>query len=207
MSYAEKSLEQFTDLLASSAPAPGGGGACALCGALAAALGSMVGQLTVGKARYAQNESALHALGERAEKLRIELLEMIDGDEAAFAPLSQAYALPKDTPGREETLERCLLSAAASPMRIAELCCEAVELCEGYAALGSRLVLSDAATGAALASGALRGAVINIKVNTALMRDRSAAAALDARADALEKEYAARSDAVCVAVAAALGFS
>ena len=90
MSYAEKSLEQFTALLASSAPAPGGGGACALCGALAAALGSMVGQLTVGKARYAQNESALHALGERAEKLRIELLEMIDGDEAAFAPLSQA---------------------------------------------------------------------------------------------------------------------
>lgn len=206
MSYAEKTLESFTSVLASSAPAPGGGGACALCGALAAALGEMVGALTVGKAKYASNEPALLALGERAGNARRELLALIDGDEAAFAPLAAAYALPKDAPDREATLERCLVTAASAPLRIAALCCEVVELCEGYAALGSRLVLSDAATGAALARGALCGAIVNVKVNTALMHDRAAADELNARAEAMEKEYTVRADAVCAAVAAALGF-
>lgn len=206
MSYANQTLAAFSAALASSAASPGGGGACALCGALAAALGEMVGNLTVGKAKYAANEPALLSLGERAEQARAALLEMIDGDEAAFAPLARAYSLPKEDPEREQTIERCLRDAAAAPLRIAELCSEAIELCEGYAALGSRLLLSDAATGAALAGGALRGAVINVKVNTALMRDREAAAVLDRRADALLAEYGARAEAAEKAVAAALGY-
>lgn len=206
MAMTHESLESFAALLASSASSPGGGGASALCGALAAALGSMVGALTVGKKNYAANEPELLRLGERAEDARLSLLAMIDGDAAAFAPLAAAYSLPKDAPGRAETLESALRSAADAPVKIAELCCEVIELLEGYAALGSRLVLSDAATGAALAKGALRGAVINGKVNTALMRDREYAAALDARLDQLQREYGARADAVCDAVAVSLGF-
>lgn len=207
MALTQQTLEGFASLLGSSAPSPGGGGASALCGALAAALGSMVGSLTVGKKKYAANEPELLALGLRAEKARTELLELIDGDAAAFAPLAAAYSLPKDAPGRDETLESALRSAAGAPARIAALCCEVIELLEGYAALGSRLVLSDAATGAALARGALRGAVINAKVNTVLMRDRDYAAALDARLDQMLREYSARADCICEAVAASLGFS
>lgn len=206
MSAREQSLDAFLSDLASSLPSPGGGGASALCGALAAALASMVGALTVGKKQYAAHEAELLSLGKRAEAAREELLAMIDGDAAAFAPLSRAYALPKDTPEREEILERCLRDAAAAPQRIAQLCCEVIELTEGYAALGSRLVLSDAATGAALAKGALRGAVINIKVNTALMLDRDYAGAMTAQWEEKERAYAARADAVCDAVAASLGF-
>ena len=192
----EKTLARFCDELASSVPAPGGGGAGALAAALAAALGGMVVSLTVGKKKYAANEETLRALGERAEALRGELLGMIDADAEAFAPLARAYSLPKDAPGRAETLEEALHRAAESPARIAALCCEVIEVLEGCAQYGSLLVLSDAASGAALAEGALRAAVINVKVNTALMRNHNHAAALNARMDELESEYAARAAAI-----------
>lgn len=196
----DKSLSLFASELASSAPSPGGGGAAALGGALAAALGGMVVSLTVGKPKYAANEDALRAVGERAEAARLALLAMIDADAEAFAPLARAYSLPKDDPDREAVLEEALDRAAASPMRIAELCCEVIELLEGCAAMGSPLVLSDAASGAALAEGALHAAVINVKVNTALMRDRGRAEELNARADALEKTYCTRTEAVRLAL-------
>lgn len=192
----DKSLSRFSTELASTSPSPGGGGAAALCGALAAALGGMVVSLTVGKKKYEANESALRELGERAEKLREELLGMIDGDADAFAPLARAYSMPKDAPDREEVLEAALRRAAASPARIAELCCEVIEILEGCASLGSLLVLSDAASGAALAEGALSAAVVNVKVNTALMRSRNHAAALNAHIDELQSEYSARAAAI-----------
>ena len=192
----DKTLAHFSAELASSAPAPGGGGAAALCGALAAALGGMVVSLTVGKKKYADNENALQELGKRAEKAREELLGMIDADAEAFAPLARAYSLSKDAPDREQILEEALHRAAASPVRIAELCCEVIEILEGCASMGSLLVLSDAASGAALAEGALHAAVVNVKVNTALMHSRNHAAALNARVDEMEKEYAARAAAI-----------
>ncbi len=198
----DKTLARFGDELASSSPAPGGGGAAALGGALAAALGGMVVSLTIGKKKYAANESALRELGARAEKLRKELLDMIDADAEAFAPLARAYSLPKDAPDRDAILEEALVRAAAAPMKIAELCCEVIEILEGCASLGSLLVLSDAASGAALAEGALRAAAINVKVNTALMHSRSHAAALNARMEEMEKEFAARA----AAIRASLGY-
>ncbi len=192
MNNRDKTLSRFGAELASSSPAPGGGGAAALCGALAAALGGMVVSLTVGKKKYAANESALRQLGERAERLRGELLDMIDRDAEAFAPLSRAYSLPRDADGREQIMEDALRRAAASPERIAELCCEVIEILEDCASMGSLLVLSDAASGAALAEGALHAAVVNVKVNTALMRSRNHAAALNARMEEMESEYALR---------------
>ena len=94
----------FIDKLASADPTPGGGGACAYCGALAAALGSMVGNLTVGKPKYAQVEERVkETLGE-LEALRVRLLELIDEDARAFAPLAAAYGMPRSTP--EELAEQ-----------------------------------------------------------------------------------------------------
>ena len=184
MSAKDQSLDAFLSDLASSLPSPGGGGAAALCGALAAGLASMVVALSIGKKQCAAHEAKLSGLGIRAE----------------------AASLPKDTPERAEILESCLRQAASAPKKIADACCAVIELAEGCAACGSRLVLSDAATAAALAGGALRGAVINVKVNTALMRDREYAESLSAELEEKEREYAVRADAVCNAVAAALGF-
>ena len=82
-------------------------------------------------------------------------------------------------------LERCLKDAAAVPMRIAKLAVETAGVLRAFGRKGSKLMISDAATGAAIVEGVLKGAVINVRVNTRLMKDREAAAALDAEAEAL----------------------
>lgn len=107
----ERTIEGFLAALASPAPAPGGGGAAALTGALGIALGNMVGNLTLGKKKYAAVEEELLALNAEAEKLREELLELIDEDARAFLPLSRAYAIPRDDPERGKIMEEALLRA------------------------------------------------------------------------------------------------
>ncbi|MCD7903111.1 MAG: cyclodeaminase/cyclohydrolase family protein [Oscillospiraceae bacterium] len=196
MALIDQSVQDFSAALASRAAVPGGGGASAAAAALGAALGEMVGALTVGKPKYAAAEDALRGLMARAETLRLRLLDCVDRDAAAFAPLAEAYAIPKDEPTRAETLERCLRAAAAVPLELLELCCEGIALQEAFAEKGSALAVSDAATGAALLNGALYGAAVNVKVNTRLMRDRAYADALDARVDALLAEYPPRAQAV-----------
>ena len=96
----------FTEALASNAPTPGGGGAAALVGAVGAALGHMVGALTVGKKKYAAVEAELTACMERIDALRLRLLELVQRDADCFAPLARAYGMAKDDPKRGETLER-----------------------------------------------------------------------------------------------------
>ena len=130
------SCGEFAAKLASKDAVPGGGGASALAGALAAALGSMVGELTIGKKKYEDVQDDLLRLGERAAALREELLSLVDGDAEAFLPLSKAYGIPKGTPGRDELLEKCLRDAAAVPFRVMELCEETLSLLSEYAEKG-----------------------------------------------------------------------
>ena len=196
MEMLHKSVNEFTAALASRASVPGGGSASALAGALAAALGGMVGELTVGKKQYAAAEPILRELLGQAEELREALLACVEKDAAALAPLAEAYAKPKDDPARAETLEVCLRAAAAPPMEVLELTARTVELLRSFADMGSPLAVSDAAVGAALAAAALRGAEINVRVNTRLMRDRTAAAALDDRARTIAESALRRAEAV-----------
>lgn len=196
MEMLHKSVNEFTAALASRASVPGGGSASALAGALAAALGGMVGELTVGKKKYAAAEPILRELLGQAEELREALLACVEKDAAALAPLAEAYAIPKDDPARAETLEACLRAAAAPPMEVLELTARTVELLRSFADMGSPLAVSDAAVGAALAAAALRGAEINVRVNTRLMRDRTAAAALDDRARTIAESALRRAEAV-----------
>ena len=153
----------------------------------------MVGELTVGKEKYAVVEPILRELLDEAETLRGRLLDCVEKDAAALAPLAKAYAIPKGDPQRAETLEACL-TAAAPPMEVLELTGRTVELLRGFADMGSPIAVSDAAVGAALALAALRGAEINVRVNTRLMQDRERAAALDAKAHALVDKYARQAE-------------
>ena len=179
------SVRAFTDELAAKVSVPGGGGASALVGALASALGSMVGNFTLGKKKYADVEPEIIRLMDKAAELQNKLLACIDKDAEGFEPLSRAYGLPKDAPGRDETLEKCLRDAAAVPFEIAELAAEVIAVQEEFAKKGSKLMVSDAGCGAAFARAALEGAVLNVRVNTKLMKDREYAAQLDARVDEL----------------------
>ena len=185
MSMNDLSVRAFTDELAAKVSVPGGGGASALVGALASALGSMVGNFTLGKKKYADVEPEIIRLMDKAAELQNKLLACIDKDAEGFEPLSRAYGLPKDAPGRDETLEKCLRDAAAVPFEIAELAAEVIAVQEEFAKKGSKLMVSDAVCGAAFARAALEGAVLNVRVNTKLMKDREYAANLDARVDEL----------------------
>jgi len=205
MSYCDLSVSGFAAALASDSSVPGGGGACALCGALAAALGSMVGSLTLRKKKNADVTDELAALLEESEHLRAELLSMIDTDGEAFAPLARVYSLPSDTPGRVELMEDCLRGAARAPLHIVELCGRVLGVLERFAECGSKSVLSDAAAAAAIVNGAAAGAAVTVKINAASMRDRAFAETLCGQVDTLVCEYSARADEIYAAVCDKLG--
>ncbi|WP_130871087.1 cyclodeaminase/cyclohydrolase family protein [Intestinimonas massiliensis (ex Afouda et al. 2020)] len=189
MNTAEQTCQGFLDALASKAPVPGGGGASALVGALGAALCTMVGNYTVGKKKYADVEEDVKALMARAEDIRARLLALVDADAEAFEPLSKAYAIPKDDPSREAVMEKCLQDAAATPMAILRLSCEAIDLHREMLDKGSVIMLSDVGTGVVFCQSALYGAALNVRVNTRSMADRAFAQAMDEEVDALVEKY------------------
>ena len=185
----EQTCAEFADLLASKAAVPGGGGASAMVAALGAALGGMVGALTVGKEKYAAVEADIKELMARAEVLQKKLLDCVDRDAEAFAPLAEAYAIPKDDPKRDAVMEECLRRAAAVPMEILDLSCEMIDLHRQFADKGSALAVSDAATGVVFCWSALYGAVMNVKVNTKAMKDRAYADELNRHVDGQVEKY------------------
>lgn len=189
----EKNVDKFLETLASSAPAPGGGGAAALCGALAIALGNMVGNLTLGKKKYADVQEDIAELNAKAEALRAGFVALVDADAEAFAPLSRAYSIPKDDPARDEIMEPALLKAAEAPLEIMRKCAEALDLISGYAAKGSALAISDAGCAAALCGAAMEAAALNVKINTKSMKNRAVADNINAEMNELLQKYFALS--------------
>jgi len=190
----ELSIKEFTEQLASKTSVPGGGGASALVGSVGIALGDMVGEFTVGKKKYQEVEPEILKLMARAKALADELLQCIEDDAVAFEPLSKAYGIPKEDPSRDEIMEKCLKDAAKVPFRILELACEAVDLQRDFADKGSVLMISDAATGVAMLQGAIKGAAVNVKINTKSMKDRDYAKALDDKVSALVQEYTKKAE-------------
>lgn len=198
MTFQALDLQSFAAQLASRAAVPGGGGASALVGALAAALGSMVGELTVGKRKYAAVEPEVKSIMECMGSLRERLLALIDADVEAFLPLSRAYGLPRETEEqrteRQRVMEEALQCAARPPLAIMEACGEVILLHAELIDKGSVLALSDVGVGAVLARAALQGAALNVFINTASMTDRNTAKAWNARADALLERFTAVAD-------------
>ena len=189
----EKNVDKFLAELASSAPTPGGGGAAALCGALGIALGNMVGNLTLGKKKYADVQKDIAELNAKAEALRAGFVALVDADAEAFAPLSRAYSIPKDDPARDEIMEPALLRAAEAPLEIMRKCAEALELISGYAAKGSALAISDAGCAAALCGAAMEAAALNVKINTKSMKNLAVADNINAEMNELLQKYFALS--------------
>lgn len=196
-----ENMDSFLEDLASSKATPGGGGAAALAGALGAALGSMVVNLTMGKKKYAEHEELLRETLEKTEALRRELKDLIAADAAAFAPLAKAYGLPKNTPAeiaaKERVMEAALADAAAVPLRIMEKGLEGLRLQEILAEKGSRLAISDVACGARLLRAAVACGEMNVYINTGLMKDRVLASRLEREAERISGESQALTDWIC----------
>ncbi len=194
MDFTQNSCREFVSVLASSAPVPGGGGAAALVAAIGTALGNMVGSLTVGKKKYADVEAEIVALKARCDALQTELLDQVPADAEGFEPLSRAYGIPKDDPTRDQVLEEATLVACRVPVRIMELCCEAIDAIAVFAAKGSRLAVSDAGCGAACVKGALQAASLNVFINTKTLKDREKAEELNRKCLGMLEEYGAKAD-------------
>ena len=172
------------------------------------ALGNMVGSLTVGKKKYAAVEEEIYDLKAKCDKLQAELLALVERDAEVFEPLAKAYGMPRET--EEEKAEKArvmeivLKDACSVPMEIMEKCCEAIELIKEFAAKGSALAVSDAGVGAAFCKAALKGASLNVYINTKSMADKEYAAQLNAKADAMLEKYPPIADEIFESVLARL---
>lgn len=194
MRFDEKKISEFTDALASADAIPGGGGASALVGAVGIALGNMVGALTVGKKKYAAVEEEIKAAMTEGECLRRELLDMMDKDAEAFAPLLKAYRTPKDEPGRDEMVQKALVAACQAPIAVMRTVCKALDLIEEFAAKGTVVAISDAGVGAICCKAALQGAFLNVYTNTASMKDREYAEMMESEAQDMLDKYCDKAD-------------
>ena len=199
------SCREFVTVLASDAPAPGGGGAAALVGAIGTALGNMVGSLTVGKKKYADVQDEILALKAKCDDLQKQLLDQVEADEVNFLPLAKAYGIPKDDPNRDKIMEEATIIACSTPMKIMELCCQAIDYIAVFAAKGSRLAVSDAGCGAVICKSALQAASLNVFINTKTLKNREVAQEMNARALGMLDKYGAIADEIFNIVKAGFG--
>ena len=197
-----ESCRKFVEVLASDAPAPGGGGAAAVVGAVGTALGNMVGSLTVGKKKYAAVQDEILELKAKCDALQKELLDQVEADEIGFVPLARAYGIPKDDPSRPQVLEEATVSACAVPMHIMELCCQAIECVAVFAEKGSRLAVSDAGCAAICCKAALQAASLNVFINTKSLRNRDIAGEMNAKANTMLDTYCPMADRIYAQVRA-----
>lgn len=183
---------EFLEELASEQPTPGGGAAAAYAGALASALASMVGNLTVGKKSYADVEEEVKASLEHLAYLRERLVRLVDEDELAFTPLAAAYRMPKNTPeeiqAKDSALQEALVGACDVPLEVMRTCSAVVSECDFLAHKGSKFVISDVGVAAAFARAAIYGASLNVYINIRSMTDEDRALAYRNEADRLIEE-------------------
>jgi methenyltetrahydrofolate cyclohydrolase len=170
------SIAVFLDDLASKRPTPGGGGAAAFCGAIGAALVSMVANLTIGKKNYEAVWEDLKAVNEKAEALRAELTQAIDEDVLAFAAVMGAYGLPRATDEekakRTAAIQAALKDATLAPLRAVKACFEVIRLSCDVADKGNLNVISDAGVAVLAANAGLRSAALNVFTNAEAIKDR-----------------------------------
>ena len=175
LNWQEMKITQFSELLAGSAPVPGGGGAAAYTGALGAALVVMVGSLTIGKKKYADVEDEVQQLCNRADELRLALQQGVEQDAKVFFPLSKAYRMPENTPAEEQAktneLSKCSRAAAELPLRLARYCHDGLKLAVRMAEIGSMMAISDVVCGAGLLVAAQKGLLMMVSVNLPLVTD------------------------------------
>lgn len=171
----EKRCVEFLDLLASKEAVPGGGGAAALTGAVAAALTSMVCNLTLGKKKYEDVQLEVSELLLDAEIARSRLADLVNEDARVFDELMQAYKLPKeeveDQFVRIKAISERSIAASEVPLEIAQVCIKVLQLANRAAEIGNKQLISDAGVSALLARAALRSACYNVLINLSAIKD------------------------------------
>lgn len=198
-----KRLNEFADEVSRATPAPGGGSIAALVGSLGASLAAMVANLTHAKPAHRAAHAELEEVAVRAQLLKDELLRTVDHDTQAFDAVLEAMRLPKGTPAeaaaRDAAIEAGTKRATQVPLRTAELCLEALDLCRRAAEKGLPASVTDAGVGALVARAGFEGAAYNVRVNLKSIQDaawveqvRAQVKAMGERAAALAAAAAAK---------------
>ncbi|NOY70097.1 MAG: cyclodeaminase/cyclohydrolase family protein [Deltaproteobacteria bacterium] len=176
MTMLDKTCTDFIDVLASKSPVPGGGGAAAMGGAIGMALSNMVGNLTVGKKKYADVEDEVKDLLEQGKKVIADLESLVDKDAEVFEPLSRAYGLPKNTPEevkfKAETMENCCKTACSVPMEIMRQAYEGIKIHARMGEIGTMIAISDVGCGVVFLKSALIAGQLNVIINLNAIKDQ-----------------------------------
>lgn len=184
-------VEQFIDVTASDAPAPGGGSVAALAGGLGVALAEMVANLTIGKAKYAEVEDEMKALAAAASEIRQELTAAIQKDTESFNLYMAALKLPKETDEekevRRDAMQNGLKEAAKVPLAVAETAVKIFPIAKTVVAKGNTNAVTDGLVAAMMTRTAVLGALLNVKINLGSIKDEEFVAELAKRVAELEK--------------------
>ena len=182
----------FAEETSRESPAPGGGSISAYMGSLGAALGAMVANLSSHKRGWDDQCPKFSEWAEKGQELMYELLHLVDEDTAAFNRIMDAMSLPKKTDeekaARAAAMQEATLYATEVPLRTMKASFKVFELVEAMASEGNPNSVSDAGVGALAARSAVLGALLNVKINAAGLKDREKADALVAEASAIGKE-------------------
>ncbi|MBQ7296912.1 MAG: glutamate formimidoyltransferase, partial [Alistipes sp.] len=185
-------VQGFAEETASESPAPGGGSISAYLGALGAALGTMVANLSSHKAGWDERWKEFSDYAEEGQHLMQELLHLVDEDTAAFNRIMAVFAMPKTTEeekaARREALEEATRYATEVPLRTMQCALRVFPLVRAMAEEGNPNSVSDAGVGALAARSAVLGARLNVRINAAGLKDRTTADRLTAEADRIAEE-------------------
>lgn len=175
MDYRCETIRKYLDDAASSLPAPGGGSVSALAGALGAAMGCMVCNLTIGKEQFASVEAQVKEILARCDEARLKLLDLTQADVDAYTVVSRAYKMPRQTPQEKEARRAAIQEACKTglkpPLEAVRESLEILRLMQRLVDIGNPNLISDVGVAAILAEAALRGAKLNVEINLNAIKD------------------------------------
>jgi formiminotetrahydrofolate cyclodeaminase len=175
MSIYEKSLNEYLDVAASKSPTPGGGSVSAVVATNAAAMVSMVGNLTLGKKGYEAVEGQVKEILEGSSQAIIDLKALTARDMQAFDIFMTAWRLPSDTDeqkkAKAEAMEKAAQNASTVPLEICKVCLEILKLAAKLAPIGNKGAISDVGVGAYVAEAALKAAMLSVDINLSSLTD------------------------------------
>ena len=184
-------VKDFLDKVAGSDPVPGGGSVAALNGAIASALAAMVASLTIGKKGYETHEELMRHIFDIAVQSKNVFVEDIDRDSEAYDSVFACFKMPKasdeEKAARSTAIQKATKFAALIPMQVARNAYELMNIIMDVARLGNRNAVTDACVAMMAARSAVLGALMNVRINLASLKDKEFVSKLQNEADALEQ--------------------
>ena len=184
-------VKEFLNKVAGSGPVPGGGSIAALNGAVASALAAMVANLTIGKKNYEEHEELMSHIASLALREKDVFVADIDRDSEAYDAVFTCFKMPKATDeekaARSAAIQEATRHAALIPMEVARKALEVMPVIADIARLGNRNAITDACVAMMAARSAVLGALLNVRINLGVLKDKEFVQELQAEADRIEQ--------------------